>query len=117
MTGAMEAYREYRKSEQSRVRELMNDVMLSWLKMRWRRHYEFHNDDSYESEVDGDFTHMPESVQEWEDSLPSCDGCPTCGYGGEEYVIIRFTTSAGKPAVMKHEISDFGAFITELCGN
>lgn len=54
-------------------------------------------------------------VQSWEDDLPIDEGCSACGYGGEEYVIIHFTTTAGNKAVMKHEISDFGEFIASLC--
>lgn len=137
MTGAMEAYREYRKGEQSRVRDLMNEVMLAWLKLQWKLAQEYQHDYEgilspvaqwkiarkyhiecwYQQEIEGDSTNMPASVQRWEDDLPVGEECPTCGYSGEEYVIIHFTTVTGETGVMRHEIYNFGAFITELCGN
>ena len=136
MTSNLETYREYEKKEHARVRDLMNKVMLAWLKLQWKLAQEYNHahgglplsaadqwklgreynvESWYQQEVDGDSTHMPASVQHWEDDLPAYEGCPTCGYGGEEYVIIHFTTTAGNKAVMKHQIDNFGEFISDLC--
>lgn len=115
MTGNLETYREYEKKEHARVRDLMNEVMLAWLKLQWKRDRECHVESMYQLEVNGDSTHMPASVQHWEDDLPAYEGCPTCGYGGEEHIIIHFTTTAGNKAVMKHQIDNFGEFISDLC--
>lgn len=136
MTSSLEAYREYEKKEHARVRDLMNEVLLAWLKLQWKlaqeyRHAyegpylspadqwkiarEYHVECWYQQEIEGDSTNMPASVQRWEDDLPVDEGCPTCGYGGEEHVIIHFTTVTGETGVMRHEISDFGEFISDLC--
>ena len=136
MTNDLETYREYEKKEHARVRNLMNEVMLAWLKLQWKRAQEYTHAHGgiplsavaqwklgreynvecwYQQEVEGDSTHMPASVQHWEDSLPAYEGCPTCGYGGEEYVIIHFTTVTGETGVMRHQIDNFGEFISSLC--
>ena len=115
MTSNLETYREYEKKEHARVHDLMNKVMLAWLKLQWKRERECHIESMYQLEVNGDSTHMPASVQHWEDNLPAYEGCPTCGYGGEEHIIIHFTTTTGNKAVMKHEIDNFGEFISSLC--
>ena len=135
MTSNLEAYREYEKKEHARVRDLMNEVMLAWLKLQWKLAQEYQHDYEdilspvakwkidreyhvecwYRQEVEGDSTNMPESVQYWEDDLPIDGECPTCGYSGEEYVIIHFTTITGETGVMRHEISNFGEFISDLC--
>lgn len=114
MTSNLEAYREYEKKEHARVHGFMNEVMLAWLKIQWKRNQEFH-EGMYQLEVNGDSTHKPASVQRWEDSLPVDEECSTCGYGGEEYVVIHFTTEAGGTGVMKHRIDNFGEFISDLC--
>ena len=115
MTSSLEAYREYEKKEHARVRDMMNEVMLAWLKLQWKRDREGRIESMYQLEVNGDSIHEPASVQRWEDDLPIDEGCPTCGYGGEEHIIIEFTTVTGGKAVMKHEISNFGEFISSLC--
>ena len=137
MPSSLEAYREYEKKEHARVHDLMNEVMLAWLKLQWKlaqeyqREYdyedilsavaqwkiarEYHVECWYQQEIEGDSTNMPVSVQHWEDSLPVDGECPTCGYSDEEYVIIHFTTEAGETGVMRHEISDFGEFMSDLC--
>ena len=135
MTSNLEAYREYEKKEHARVRDLMNEVMLAWLKLQWKLAQEYQHDYEdilspvakwkigreyrvecwYRQEVEGDSTNMPESVQHWEDDLPIDGECPTCGYSGEEYVIIHFTTVTGETGVMRHEINNFGEFISSLC--
>lgn len=98
------------------ARSLVNDALLSWLRRRWIREVEQGFYGSYRSEVIGDAEHEPVSVRSWEDSLPSCDGCPTCGYGGEEYLIIRFTTVSGEDGEMRHVLREgFGGFMSDLC--
>lgn len=135
MTGNLETYREYEKKEHARVRDLMNEVMLAWLKLQWKlaqeyRHAyegpylsaaaqwklgrEYHIECWYQQEVEGDSTNMPESVQYW-DRLSADGGCPTCGYSREEYVVIHFTTVTGETGVMRHQIDNFGEFISDLC--
>ena len=135
MTSSLEAYREYEQKEHARVRDMMNEVMLAWLKLQWKlaqeyqREYEdilsavskwkidreYHVECWYQQEIEGDSTNMPASVQRWEDDLPVGEECPTCGYSDEECVVIYFTTVTGGTGVMRHEISDFGEFISDLC--
>lgn len=51
MTGNLETYREYEKKEHARVRDLMNKVMLAWLKLQWKRDRECHIESMYQLEL------------------------------------------------------------------